>query len=35
LHYLRLRGKSIRKVWHERDNVELIDIPFMFKNRVY
>jgi hypothetical protein len=26
--YLRLRGKSIRKAWHERDNVELIDIPF-------
>ena len=30
LHYLRLRawGKSIRKAWHERENVELIDIPF-------
>lgn len=27
LHYLRLRGKSIRTAWHKRDNVELIDIP--------
>jgi hypothetical protein len=29
LHYLRLRRKSIRTIWHERDNVEfkLIDIP--------
>lgn len=28
LHYLRLRGKSIRTAWHKKDNVELIDIPF-------
>ena len=29
LHYLRLRGKSIRMPWHERYNIELIDIPLI------
>ena len=28
LHYLILRGKNIRTTWCEKDNVELIDIPF-------
>jgi hypothetical protein len=31
LHYSRLRGKGIRTIWHERDNVEfeLINIPLI------
>jgi hypothetical protein len=29
LRYLKLRGKSIRTPWHERYNVELIDIPLI------